>query len=189
MPREKDFDKNEVINKCIVLFSKKGFNATGIRDIVNTTGVNRSSLYSTFKDKNDLFFICLSTASSNEINKLNLMKEKSGIDNFIDNYLQHSCSDQPVHHLFKFAHAEYKMLNKKTQKHITSFNKEKHEILLDVIKRGQKKGSFHQKADAKHLAIMLDVMTSGIQSFGYTDDVVYKKSFREFSSLIKKKSK
>lgn len=189
MPREKDFDKNEVISKCIVLFSQKGFNATGIRDIVNTTGVNRSSLYSTFKDKNDLFFVCLSKAATDEISKLNLMREKSGVDNFVDSYLQHSCSDQPVHHLFKFAHAEYKMLNKKSQKYIVAFNKQKHDILLDVMKRGQKKGTFHQKTDAKHLATMLDMMTSGIQSFGYVNDVLYKKSFKEFSNLLKKKSK
>jgi len=189
MPREKDFDQNEVLQKCIVLFSKKGFSATGIRDIVKTTGLNRSSLYATFKGKDELFHSCLHKAATEEMDTLNKMKTKSSGIKFIDDYLNHTSTDQPVHHLFKFASAEYKMLGKRSQKYINTHYKEKNEIILHVIKEGQKKGTFHQKTDAKHVASMVDLMVHGVQNLSHANEFNYKKSAKEFVNLIAKKNK
>lgn len=55
MPRTKAFDENEVLNKAMELFWKKGFHATSMQDIVETLGINRASLYNTYGDKMQLF--------------------------------------------------------------------------------------------------------------------------------------
>ena len=55
MPRVKLFDEDEVLNKAIELFWKKGYHATSIQDLVSFLGINRGSLYDTFGGKRELF--------------------------------------------------------------------------------------------------------------------------------------
>ena len=55
MGRPKEFDRNEVLDKAIQVFWSKGFAETSLQDLEKATGVNKSGLYSEFKDKNDLF--------------------------------------------------------------------------------------------------------------------------------------
>lgn len=56
MGRVKCFDRNEVLDAAIQLFWKKGFADTSLSDLEKATGVNKSGLYSEFKDKEDIFF-------------------------------------------------------------------------------------------------------------------------------------
>ncbi|MDT0539007.1 MULTISPECIES: TetR/AcrR family transcriptional regulator [Croceitalea] len=55
MPRTKQFDEKEVLNKAMELFWEKGFHATSMQDLVTQLGINRASLYDTFGDKEALF--------------------------------------------------------------------------------------------------------------------------------------
>lgn len=52
--RPKEFDRNAVLEKCIVLFWKEGYHGTGIQKIVEKTMVNRFSLYDEFGNKEGL---------------------------------------------------------------------------------------------------------------------------------------
>ena len=55
MPRTKQFNEKEVLNKAMELFWEKGFHATSIQDLVSHLGINRASLYDTFGGKEELF--------------------------------------------------------------------------------------------------------------------------------------
>lgn len=55
MPRVKLFKEEEVLQKAMVLFWEKGYNATSIQDLVANLGINRGSLYDTFGGKRPLF--------------------------------------------------------------------------------------------------------------------------------------
>ena len=55
MPKSTLFDRSQVIDQVTKLFWKKGFHATSMQDLVDTTGLNRSSIYNTFGDKCQLF--------------------------------------------------------------------------------------------------------------------------------------
>ena len=55
MPRVKLFNENDVLEKAMNLFWKKGYYATSVQDLVNHLGINRASLYDTFGGKKDLF--------------------------------------------------------------------------------------------------------------------------------------
>lgn len=55
MPRTKQFDEKEVLNKAMELFWEKGFHATSMQDLVSHLGINRASLYDTFGGKDALF--------------------------------------------------------------------------------------------------------------------------------------
>ncbi|MFI8962383.1 TetR/AcrR family transcriptional regulator [Streptomyces sp. NPDC053493] len=59
MPDIKHFDPDAALETVVRLFWRQGMASTGIQDIVNATGVNRSSLYSTFGDKQALYLAAL----------------------------------------------------------------------------------------------------------------------------------
>ncbi|OII65554.1 TetR family transcriptional regulator [Streptomyces sp. CC53] len=51
----KHFDPDATLESVVRLFWRQGVATTGIQDIVNATGINRSSLYSTFGGKQELY--------------------------------------------------------------------------------------------------------------------------------------
>jgi len=55
MARPKEFNRNEVIYKAMLVFWKKGYDGTSIPDLLEASGISRSSLYETFIDKQNLF--------------------------------------------------------------------------------------------------------------------------------------
>ena len=59
MPRTKSFDQEEILDKATNLFWQQGYNGTPPQDILDTTGLSRSSLYDTYGDKHSLFLQCL----------------------------------------------------------------------------------------------------------------------------------
>jgi AcrR family transcriptional regulator len=59
MPDVKHFDPDAVLDEVMALFWKRGAASTGIQDIVTATGLNRSSLYSTFGGKHELYLAAL----------------------------------------------------------------------------------------------------------------------------------
>jgi TetR/AcrR family transcriptional repressor of nem operon len=59
MGRIRQFDEEEVIDKAVALFRRKGYLATSPRELVEELGISRSSLYDTFTDKRNLFIKAL----------------------------------------------------------------------------------------------------------------------------------
>jgi TetR/AcrR family transcriptional repressor of nem operon len=55
----KQFDRDEVLDRAMALFWRRGYEATSIQDLVEATGINRGSLYTTFGDKRRLFLAVL----------------------------------------------------------------------------------------------------------------------------------
>jgi len=66
MPKDKLFDTQVVLQKAMELFWRKGYNGTSINDLVDATGLSRSSLYSTFDDKHKLYVSALRYYQSQE---------------------------------------------------------------------------------------------------------------------------
>ncbi len=59
MPRQKAFDRDEVLTKAMQTFWQKGYAATSVQDLVESMGINRGSLYDTFGDKHSLFLAAI----------------------------------------------------------------------------------------------------------------------------------
>ena len=55
MARNKDYDRNDVLEKAVAVFWEKGYKACSMADIVNATGLNTASMYKEFGDKDGLF--------------------------------------------------------------------------------------------------------------------------------------
>lgn len=59
MPRQKEFDRDEVLVDAMMLFRDQGYESTSVQDLVERMGINRFSLYATFESKHDLFLAAL----------------------------------------------------------------------------------------------------------------------------------
>src|SRR5258708_3944422 len=55
MGRPKNFNREGVLEKALPVFWRRGFADTSLHELEVATGVNKSGLYSEFKDKEDLF--------------------------------------------------------------------------------------------------------------------------------------
>ena len=59
MAGKKQFDVDTVLDSAMVQFWRAGYADTSLDDLSNVTGLNRSSIYSTFGDKDSLYLRCL----------------------------------------------------------------------------------------------------------------------------------
>lgn len=55
MPWEKSFDEQNAIENAMHVFWEKGYEATSIANLIESTGINRGSLYNAFGGKRQLF--------------------------------------------------------------------------------------------------------------------------------------
>ena len=55
MPRTREFEPDEALERAMELFWLKGYADTSIDELVRETGASRYGLYATFGDKHDLF--------------------------------------------------------------------------------------------------------------------------------------
>ena len=59
MARPRTFDPDDALTAALSVFRAKGYEATSVQDLVDATGLSRSSLYATFGDKHGLFLAAL----------------------------------------------------------------------------------------------------------------------------------
>jgi len=59
MPRTKEFDEAEVLDRALELFRARGFAHTSFEDLTDELGVSRQSLYDTYGDKHTLYLTAL----------------------------------------------------------------------------------------------------------------------------------
>jgi AcrR family transcriptional regulator len=88
MGRPKNFSREEVLEKAMPVFWKHGFSDTSLQELERATGVNKSGLYSEFRDKEDLFVACLRHYLESQEKRGLLTKEPLGWNN-VEAFLKH----------------------------------------------------------------------------------------------------
>jgi AcrR family transcriptional regulator len=81
MGRPKNFSREEVLEKAMPVFWKRGFADTSLQDLEQATGVNKSGLYTEFRNKEDLFVACLRHYHESQGKRGLLTKEPLGWNN------------------------------------------------------------------------------------------------------------
>ena len=97
MGRPKNFSREEVLEKAMPVFWTHGFADTSLQDLERATGVNKSGLYTEFRDKEDLFLACLRRYLESQDERGLLTKEPLGwknIETFLKNGPLHKGEQQ-----------------------------------------------------------------------------------------------
>ena len=97
MGRPKGFSRDEVLEKAMPVFWKHGFADTTVQELERATGVNKSGLYTEFRDKEDLFMACLRHYLESQGKRGLLTTEPLGwknVENFLKNGPLHKGEQQ-----------------------------------------------------------------------------------------------
>ena len=81
MGRPKGFRREQVLEKAMAVFWKHGFADTSLQELERATGVNKSGLYTEFRNKEDLFVACLRHYVESQGKRGLLTKEPLGWNN------------------------------------------------------------------------------------------------------------
>lgn len=78
MPRIRN-TKDVILNAALELFSQRGYDSTGLRDIAKLVGIRESSLYKHFKSKEDIFNAIIDDVKSS-FEKMTASLQIDGVD-------------------------------------------------------------------------------------------------------------
>lgn len=175
MPKVETFDKIKVINQALDVFHSKGYNLTSMQDIVDATGLNRSSIYNTFGNKLDLYKACLlaykqqsKKVLNNSITKSNctISKLKSifhlGISSDKE-YLRKGC-------LFNSCTAEMANQEDSVKQILLANNTQMINLFSSIIKEGQQNGLINMNKTNREYSLYLLTSFQGLRISGVLMD-------------------
>ncbi len=161
MPKVKQFDKEDVLNKASSIFQTKGYNGTSIDDLLQATGLSRSSLYDTFQDKHTLYLESLNHYKTKAAHPLEALKAKniSGlkkIELLITGVISHITNSPDTNGcLMVNAAAEMSKQCKDTSNVICNAKKDMEKLLDEWIKMGQEEGLINLKQASKAYSLFI----------------------------------
>lgn len=166
--RIKEFDPKKVTESAMDVFWRKGFAATSIQDLVEETGLSRSSLYSTFKNKEELYQKALHHYQIKTKANIELLSSSGSVKDLISQLLFQIIEDeiQDSQHRGCFianAGLELAGQNEKVAKTV-SYNFERlKKALENLLIRGQKNGEISVDHSPSTLALFFVNTIQGIR--------------------------
>lgn len=161
MPKTETFSREKILEKVIQLFHKKGYNATSMQDLVDTTGLNRSSIYNSFGSKMELYEESLKTyktLASKSVQKI-LIDTTDSLEAIrkiftLSNVCVQGC-------LLSNCTTEMAYQDKKIKQFLIHNKEEMQELFEVLITKGQEEGSINTKKTAKEYAMFLFAALQG----------------------------
>ncbi|UPK70257.1 TetR/AcrR family transcriptional regulator [Chitinophaga filiformis] len=158
MPKAKRFDELEVLRKAERVFNEKGYNGTSMDDLVQATGLSRSSIYDTFGDKHGLFLKALgnyqdaqNNAMEELLSKTNSYKKK--IRTVFDYMINDIVTDKARKGCMMVnANMELNSVDKEVAQMALTTMEDMEQQFYMWIKEGQATGEISKKFPAKALA-------------------------------------
>ena len=168
MPRPQTFDTDEVVKAASMVFWKKGYNGTTIRDLVNATGIGESSLYNTFGGKRRLFEAVLDRYHARSRRFLRRMEDhESGLDGlrfFILSVAQGLASEQGSNGcLFTNTAIELAASDQQIREELQTVYAGVRQAFCRTIKRAQDAGEITNMISADSLAKFLQQNVEGLR--------------------------
>ncbi|MCG8330360.1 MAG: TetR/AcrR family transcriptional regulator [Chitinophagales bacterium] len=169
MPRVKLFDEQEILEKAMELFWKKGYYATSIQDLVDHLGVNRASLYDTYGGKKELFYKAFqyyratnTQALRKFLNNHNDIKE--GFRSLFRLAIEESKQDKDLKGCFVVNTTTELVPNDSNAHQVLCENKSTLEQLFyDYLSSGVQKGQISEQKDLKAIVSILFTYYSGLR--------------------------
>ena len=108
---KKQFDRDEVLDRAMQLFWEKGYEGTGMAELLERMEIGRQSLYDTFGNKRDLFLEVMEHYAKTRIREVRGILEGArsplaGIRTLLKRYEEHSTCEGSLGCLFVNTMAE-----------------------------------------------------------------------------------
>lgn len=169
MARQKEFDREAVLEKAMDTFWRFGFEGTSIQTLVESMGINRGSLYDTFGDKHSLFEAAITHYEKTKMQDMvDYLQEfgasKLAIINMFNHLIDQSISDQKPRGCFLTNTAiELCPHNPKIAKKVVMNLKIIEKAFYKVLVNAQEKGEISTKQDLNSIAQYLTSSLQGLR--------------------------
>lgn len=174
MPRAKQFDEAEALEKAVLLFWKQGYHHTSVQDLVDHLGLNRGSLYNTFGGKRALFDRAFAWYRRQEIERLRAflhaqLNVHAGLRALFGHLIEDDCADPDAKGCF--------IVNTTTElipadpeiQHVLVHHRQAIQALLrDTLARGIQHRQIAEDVDADAMAHLLYTLMLGLRVVGKT---------------------
>lgn len=180
MPKVETFDRDEILEKVVSLFHEKGYNATSMQDLVDVTGLNRSSIYNSFGSKMELYQ-----------ESLRVYKKKA--NKYVQKVLIHTSDPiETIRKIFSttpddkangcfLGNCTTEMANQDQE--IKSFLQNNlhtmQDLFQELVSRGQSEGSINRNKSAREYAAYLFTALQGLRITG-----ILLNEQKEFESIV-----
>ena len=168
MPREKTFDYEQILEEAMGLFWKKGYHATSMDDLVQSLGLNRSSLYNSFGGKKELFLKGIKHYQDKNLFRLRQILEsesspKEGLKKLFEFALKNLCTDKEKKGCLLVNSSTELIPSEEDVKEFLKENKKKvEELILEFIQKGIRLKVITNTKNPKELAEFLFTLYNGI---------------------------
>lgn len=172
MPRTKEFDPEEVLDQAMELFWEQGFEATSAQDLVDRTGLSRSSLYNTFGSKQELYLQALDHyRRQGTTGGEGLLDQFGSARAAIRHLLGEGIPRQGENRGCFLANAavERAHCDDETHERACESLARMHEVFRILVERGQAQGEFSQEREAEAMAHFLANTYFGMQTMAKLD--------------------
>ncbi|MEM7209798.1 MAG: TetR/AcrR family transcriptional regulator [Pseudomonadota bacterium] len=169
MPRTKAFDEDTALHSAMQLFWKQGYHATSMQQLLDATGLSRSSLYETFGGKEALFLAAIERYL-NEINRvrvqamLNDPSPRCGIEAFFSGIVEFAVGDaKKLGCMMTNSAIEFGSGKGPIEDRIFGVFKAVEEAFVTTVERGQQLGEIPHRQTPRELARFLMTQVQGVR--------------------------
>ncbi|UZO80213.1 TetR/AcrR family transcriptional regulator [Aquimarina sp. ERC-38] len=185
MPKVETFNREEIVVKAMQVFHDKGYNGTSMQDLVDSTGLNRSSIYNSFGNKLEMFVEVLkyyenlhATRTQKELTSVSNPKEmlrllfKLLLQDVLKNPDKKGC-------MIVNCKSEMANCNSTVKRFLTNNQNNMLKMLQDILEKGVQQKVFNNKKTTTQYALYL---LSAIQGFRMTS--ILNKNENELRAII-----
>ena len=181
MPRTKEFDEAEVLDRALDIFRARGFKHTSFSDLTDGLGVNRQSLYDTYGDKQTLFITALRRYTDRMVDTLGRKLDPSrdvrdDLRQLLEGMIEANCGNGSPGCLMVNSMVEQGPHDPETRTLAQAHARALEGILAGRLKAAQDKGEIGQKKDVVALAHFIMHLMLGLsvasRAFGRREDLL-----------------
>ncbi|MFC0215731.1 TetR/AcrR family transcriptional regulator [Paenibacillus chartarius] len=160
MGRHKEFDKEAVLHKAMLVFWKKGYEAASIPELLEAMELSRSSLYETFGDKQTLYIEAINQYKKWRQAKRDVLvhatSAKSGIRQYFELQIDSALdSESPGGCLITNAAVGMDSPDEQLNTLIRERFDELEKSFYELLRKGQESAEISPEKDIKSLAHLL----------------------------------
>lgn len=168
MARPQEFDTEAALNSAMRVFWSKGFEATSLVDLMQATGLSKSSLYGAFGDKRDLFLSAYDAYRRDRAREMRLILEtgsaRQAIETFFCKIINDAAVVEPSNGCMSTNQAvELAPHDALVRNRVETDFQLIEDALAQTVERGQREGSIRPGTDPRKLARLLVVAFPGLQ--------------------------
>lgn len=174
MVRRKEYDRNDVLEKAVHLFWRKGYKASSMTDIVRATGLNTASMYKEFGDKDGLFEEALEHYRQYIVSpRLQALVDQpniKGIEAFLENVIHGAASEEYQGCLIMNHLAQKHSISPRAAELVGKFGAYLESSLEAALRGAQANGEISTSKDPAVLASFLTCCIHGLVLYGRYPD-------------------